>query len=249
MLYGQPAKLVREILRRMPDDGAGAVHWERAFRDLPKNEAKALFKVLCDEEYVTFWTFGERVDKTLVCKTEKGMRLAMASARGIKRETADRMVRALLQRVEAVNADAEHCHRVSCIVLFGSYVDESKGVLGDIDVGYSDEPRYSVERDDSGESPFSRALQESRQRARHAGREFRSFIDGVMWPERQFRRALKGRVPGLHLHSLEIDARAILGGPHRVVFGAIPGSVLARCAEEGGHAASRALAQRDELVV
>jgi predicted nucleotidyltransferase len=57
---------------------------------------------------------------------------------GVRRETADRLIKELLQRVEIMNASTDKYafpYKVKRLILFGSYLTD-KPVLGDIDVFY-----------------------------------------------------------------------------------------------------------------
>lgn len=58
--------------------------------------------------------------------TEHGSRFMLASgAKPIKRETADRLVRELLERVEGINKDQSYLHTVDYVGVFGSYLSDS----------------------------------------------------------------------------------------------------------------------------
>jgi hypothetical protein len=70
-----------------------------------------------------------------------GRRIALANAtKRIRREAADRMVSALLQRVNEVNSSNYYLFRVAKVIAFGSYVDEESHI-GEIDVEIQLEPK------------------------------------------------------------------------------------------------------------
>ena len=63
-----------------------------------------------------------------------------------KRETAERHLDILMEKVRAYNANPFNPYMFSDIVVFGSYVnDPQKQMLGDLDIGFKLEPRYFTE--------------------------------------------------------------------------------------------------------
>lgn len=143
-------------------------------------------------------------------RTVKGQRLAMSYARGIRRETANRMLADLLHRAEQINNDSQYCYRVKYLILFGSYVSTDKAILGDLDVGFVLENRYLTR------TKQSLAEQE---RCRSAKRNFASEADRRLWPYQEVCLALKDRTSNLSLHDMHCDGdeEVILGGPHKIL--------------------------------
>ena len=68
-------------------------------------------------------------------QTVKGAALRMASAAPqIKRSTADRLLSQLLVRVNEINNSDRFLYMVDEVIVFGSYLDQTRMTLGDIDV-------------------------------------------------------------------------------------------------------------------
>ena len=61
----------------------------------------------------------------------------------IRRSIADRMVKELQERILEINSDDRYAYKVGRAVIFGSYVNSDCDTLGDIDVGYLLEKRFS----------------------------------------------------------------------------------------------------------
>jgi hypothetical protein len=129
--------------------------------------------------------------------TEHGSRFMLASGtKPIKRETADRLVRELLKRVETINRNQSYLHTVEYVGVFGSYLSDSS-TINDIDIA------YSLKRRDGDSESFMKRLAEKVQKAREAGRRFPSYSDELSWPEVELLRALKGRSTAISLHSTD----------------------------------------------
>jgi hypothetical protein len=221
VMHGVPALKVRDILRKLPfGDSVG--DWERASSGLSEREAEDLLNGLRVDGYVEPCEDGFRL-------TQKGNRFAVAKARGIKRVTADRMLADIVDRAKQINSDAKYCYVVRALVVFGSYLDDTKMILGDLDMGFFSEGRHSqgpCSMDEYVKASGARhdAHMASIARAVAGGRRFSTFIDRMCWPKTEFVRALKGGSPGLSLHDIaDDDERAmVLAGPHHVVFGSLP---------------------------
>lgn len=222
-MYGVPALQVRDAIRNIPGGGISAIAWQRALRKLPQRKAKEVYEGLLRDGYIEPWISNEAHLSCCVSRTEKGNRLAQASARSLKRSRADRMVQELLERAGAINANDEYCYRVGVLVLFGSYLDATKEEIGDLDVAYAYEDRYSREGMAEARGPMHLAQEASRERARQAGKSFSTYLEHICWPQREVVGALKAKAQGLSLHVLESGERKmVLGGLHRVIFGRVP---------------------------
>ena len=126
--------------RRFPRPGQRWFGWGDACGVLKNDErALQLVKALEREGYLV----GADDEPTTYQRTTLGDRLAMASARPLKRKTAERMLRDLVARAESVNANDDFCYDVGALVVFGSYLDETRHRLGDVDVGYVMSRRFA----------------------------------------------------------------------------------------------------------
>jgi hypothetical protein len=198
-------------------EGAGSEAWctWRRASGMVKSEkrARALVAALTRAGYLVE---GEGPFRRMLQRSSLGNRFAQASARSIKRATADRIVRELVARATALNADDDYGFRVDALIVFGSYLDQTRDRLGDVDVGYIICPRH-----ERGSKEFAEADRRAHKRARAAGRQLASTFEQVFWPDHEFRLALKSGTAGLSLHDARgPDAKLIAAGPHRVVFGA-----------------------------
>jgi hypothetical protein len=140
---------------------------------------------------------ASRADAWRYDVTEHGSRFMLASgAKPIKRQTADRLVHELLERVERINSDQSYLHTVEYVGVFGSYLSDS-ATINDIDIA------YSLKRRDDNPELFMKRLAARVHEAKEAGRRFSSYSDELSWPEVELLRALKGRSTAISLHSTD----------------------------------------------
>ena len=130
----------------------------------------------------------------------------MTDRRRIKRITADRMVGEFLDRVRAVNADQHHVYIVTRVILFGSYVNSDRDMIGDIDIGYEVKPRFS--------GPLWKDIENSK---RCACTAHCSTVEWLYWPCDEVLRAIRGRNRYISLHSIGIDSKAIFSDVHHEI--------------------------------
>lgn len=167
--------------------------------DIPT--AKVIFQKLCKERFIELAGNQASSDGEGECRwytTIKGNALANASARRpITRETAERVITQLLERIQQVNA-GEYAYRVKRAILFGSYLSESL-TLGDVDISLELEDRYQ----DSASRKKGHAARIAA--AEESGRQFGDYMDILMWPKQEVLLLLKNRSPSLSLHDEEIE--------------------------------------------
>lgn len=143
--------------------------------------------------------------------TIKGNALASASAKPIRRSTAERLVSDFLQRVEEVNNDPKLLLWIDEVLVFGSFLSESE-MLGDVDLGLM----YTRRNENSSDW---KALSNARVKEAEAnGRNFPSLIDEWGWPEREIALRLRKRSGSLSLHDLELERDFIETLPHRQIY-------------------------------
>jgi hypothetical protein len=143
--------------------------------------------------------------------TIKGNALASASAKPIRRSTAERLVSDFLQRVEEVNGDPNLLFWIDEILVFGSFLTDSE-MLGDVDLGLLYTPRIENKKDWD-------ALAKARVKEAEAnGRNFPRFIDSLFWPLREILIRLRKRSCNLSLHDLREERKFIEGRPHRRLY-------------------------------
>lgn len=162
-IAGFPAIRLRELFRRIGDgqmDKKGAAYHlgttqKRALEILLQLEKEGFLKsitIVHNKKTKIWWELAT-----------KGVGLKLASAaRPIKRATADRLLKELLERVEIVNDSPEYLYWVVEVIVFGSYLDPKRLTMSDIDIAVGLEAkekdrkkhvalcRYQVEAEVSG---------------------------------------------------------------------------------------------------
>lgn len=109
----------------------------------------------------------------------------------MKRETADRLVKAVQQRILEVNVDPQFCYRVAEALVFGSYVnDPERKMLSDLDIALRLEAKYPT---DSPEF-------EARRKAAPGG----NFLLYLCWPQEEVYRYIRKRHPYISIHKLGV---------------------------------------------
>lgn len=154
----------------------------------------------------------DKLDDSTWRTSVKGQSLVMASLRGTPRAAAERQLSELIERAEEINADDRYAYSVQRLVLFGSLLDPDRQEVGDVDVWYSVVGKWKSP--DEGRQMH----QDSVNRAKAAGRSFRSFSDRLAWPQQEVMLKLQNRSKVISLHSdWEMD---VVDWPRRVVFDA-----------------------------
>lgn len=127
--------------------------------------------------------------------TLKGGGLALANAsKPIKRATADRLVRELLERVRGINANPRYLFWVDKVLAFGSYLTDAE-VLGDVDVAVELTPRIEDKK-----QHFEMSRQYAKD-AELAGRRFPHLIDRLAWPQNELLQIIKKKSGYLSIHT------------------------------------------------
>lgn len=212
ILFGLPALELRRLLRRVDSwDGFDVATVSEVF-PMSRNAAKRLLAELSTARYIEPAVSRDSGGPTWQLSIQ-GRALSIASAaRPIRRATADRLLRELLDRVDAVNADAALVYCVTEVAVFGSYLG-SDDTLSDVDVGVRVESRLppDVDRVAHGEARVRLAQKN--------GRVFRSWFEELLWPYKEVWLRLKSRSRGLSLHNLDKDGIFELGDVElRVIF-------------------------------
>lgn len=186
---GVPAVALRDALRRLGDLWPAEALGSRL--GLSEGDALQLCSQLESEGYLTP---VERPGGQVYYRTPLGNALANASAaRPIKRSTADALVHGVIQRAKAINADDSYVFGVRSITAFGSYLGSNE-LLGDVDLAVD---LYAKHPDpDEREAAILRYSE----RARLAGRHFRSTFEAMMAPQLDVLAALKARSRHISLH-------------------------------------------------
>jgi hypothetical protein len=165
-------------------------------------KARTLFDHLLAEEYI------ERVvgtpddpapndGKVRHRTTMKGQALLITTlAPRINRAKAEALLKGVLERVAAINADPELMHWVTEVRVFGSYLTDSDD-LGDLDLALSYQRRPTKKDDLKGFTDAIKAFV-----ARH-GKQHLSWEDQMFLPERMMKQRIKGRSPYISMHGID----------------------------------------------
>ncbi len=144
--------------------------------------------------------------------SKNGIRLRGATAaKPLRRETADRLLSELLERIKALNSDARFLARVLKAVAFGSYIGEGDRI-GDLDVALQ-----LVRR----EPDFEKHTEANNRRVAEEfgrGRRFSNIVDQAFWWQREAMLFLRNRSRGLSLQDYGAIGEIVDASPNRTVF-------------------------------
>lgn len=148
--------------------------------------------------------------------TDRGVSLANATAAApIRRETADRLVAGLVDRVCEVEAPGcPFAYGVKRLIVFGSYLSDAPK-LNDLDIAVELAHRFA-DRDAQHEASVERA-----ERWQREGHRFSNVSQYYGWAEIEVLRFIKGRSHAISLHDLTGDKSQqefVAGIAHRVLY-------------------------------
>ena len=187
------------------------------------DETKQVVSVLERESYLS--RTGRHEGHNLYETTLKGNQLAGANLRPISRATAERTLRAFMQRVGAVNSNPDYLETITGVIVFGSFLSPSEE-LGDVDVG------IELERKPMAEDFFMQLAEARRQLAQERGRQFRNLAEWVTWPTQEIWLFLKSRARQLSIHDFRELKRLppcrckILLGERRALAKSLPNAAF-----------------------
>lgn len=207
-IAGFPAVKLRELFREI-SDGTFGKKYTAAFFGITQKKAVEVLQELEKLGYL------ESVTRTTHKKPEirwqlttKGFGLRMASAaRPIKRATADRLLKELLERVEEINKSKAYLYKVTEVVVFGSYLDESRTKLSDLDVS------VDIRRK---EPNIKKHVEMCNEQSDREVKGYISFLDEFYYSFFKVVKRLKNRSWGLSLHINESIIKS--GIPTKKVF-------------------------------
>jgi predicted nucleotidyltransferase len=148
---------------------------------------------------------------------DRGLAFANATAaKPIYRQTAERVLKEFIDRVDAVNISNEYAFRVRGVVLFGSILSTADR-LGDVDVAVDLQPSISEPRQ------FKQLCDRRRRLAQEKGRAFSTVASWAMWPRNEVLLQLKARSRSLSLHGFDqfegmgsFCYRVLIGDPNLI---------------------------------
>jgi predicted nucleotidyltransferase len=191
-LCGVNAVKLRDAVRRLPDDWT--VDWLGVRLGLSQPATNSVIAAMMEHGFAE--ATGRMDDgKPEYRNTIAGNALANASAAPpVRRETAERAVVDLLNRVQHVNRDGHFLYKVDRIRVFGSYLGSAQR-LNDVDLVVE----ISAKLDDWQEMKRLTTLRVKEAEA--AGRTFAHYLDEWGWPETEVWLYLKARSRTLALHT------------------------------------------------
>jgi predicted nucleotidyltransferase len=131
--------------------------------------------------------------------TISGNALAHASfRRPIKRATAERHLKGVIERAEAFNTNAKYLVDIVQLAVFGSYLNPTVDRLGDLDLWVVLRSRLPDDLD--GDERTTRRLDY----AYRTGRRFPQFIDALTWAEDEAVLYLRHRSPVINITRQDI---------------------------------------------
>ena len=211
VVAGYPALTVRTFLRRCR---SCTIVLATAAHDLKidEGEGSVFLKKLAALDLVEPADHISRGEAEAYEITNRGLAYANASAsKPITRRTAESALAQFMERLHAVNANAEYVYSVKSAVLFGSMLTEIER-LGDVDLAVELSPKVTEDK------AFDRWCERRRQAAQETGQRLRSTFDWVVWPKREVLPALRGRVRTLSIHEWD-QITKMTGVRYRVLWG------------------------------
>jgi hypothetical protein len=205
---GRPAKDIRRFLREILRLKVSCGYAQHVL-GCPKEEAKQVMSALEKEGYLS--RAGRHEGHDLYETTLKGNRLAGANLRPISRTTAEKTLKAFMQRVRAVNSDPDYLETITGVIVFGSFLSASEE-LGDVDVG------IQLERKMMEDEVFMQRAEARRRLAQDRGRRFRNLSEWVTWPSREIWFLLKSRARQLSIHDFR-ELRRLPPFRCKILFG------------------------------
>jgi len=222
VIAGRPAKDIRKLLREIHHLQVSSAYIRDVLR-CSMDEAKQVLSALEREGYLS--RAGRHEGHDLYETTLKGNQLAGANLRPISRATAERTLRAFMQRVGAVNSNPDYLETITGVIVFGSFLSPSEE-LGDVDVG------IEIERKPMGDEVFMQLAEARRQLAQERGRRFRNLSEWVTWPTTEMWLFLKSRARQLSIHDFRELKRLppfrckILLGERRALAKSLPNAAF-----------------------
>ena len=119
VIVGRPAKDIRKFLREILHLQVSCGYAQHIL-GCPKEEAKEVLSALEKEGYLS--RAGRHEGHDLYETTLKGNQLAGANLRPISRTTAEKTLKAFMQRVRAVNANPDNLETITGVIVFGRFL-------------------------------------------------------------------------------------------------------------------------------
>jgi hypothetical protein len=209
-IAGYPGIRVRQLFRRVFRYDSWTDEDVAEEMGISKRKAAALVAALVAEGYLeTADAWHKSMAKWE--PSRKGASLTMASAaKPIRRATADRLVKGLVERAGMLMDPTRHEYAfvVTELIVFGSYLTDRPD-LGDVDFAVRWQTRFE-------DKDQQYACRKARVRAaKAAGKRFHWWFLETEWPEVEVQRFLKGPSQYVSLHDAEKHREFLASIPHQ----------------------------------
>ena len=207
-ILGVPILVIRTLLRRSMSYG-GAIS-ERLARRTLKLGPERTREILDELVRQGCYEAGENdLGEPYWENTIKGNTLAMATAaRPVTRAKADQIFANFMLRVQQVNDDPYYLFKVTRVVLFGSYIQDTETV-NDIDIAIQLAPKITNRK---------RREKLYAQRRRESKRTFGTQVAYLGWPVQEVWLFLKSRLHTLSLHDFSSHKKFLNTIENKVVL-------------------------------
>lgn len=203
LIYGKPALQVRRFFRQIMDFGCNLDILKDSF-GLSQKEAEQMIVNLFKDGYI------EKGNKDCWKATIKGRALAIAPAtKQIHRNTADKRIQELLNRIELVNKKDHYLLKVEIAYVFGSYLS-NKDRISDIDIAIDLQPK------EKNDDKYFTLCQQRRADVAAKGKRFRNLTEELCWPIIEVHQFLKSHSRSLSIHGI-VDLK-VAGECKKVIY-------------------------------
>jgi hypothetical protein len=207
LIAGHPIKKVRDFLKNHFEYEIDVSFAQQLSAEHFGNDSEAVLADLIKRGWLEkgqrTWTpaVGPATVHATYNRTDLGQRVAIAKliAR-FPRAKGDAVLEAVIERAHQINANLELCSYIRQLRLFGSMLDPSIPMVGDVDIA------VELGRRKPPRGPNGVAIDWVKwniERFEASGRTGGSFLDRICFGDFEVMRLLKSRVAGLSLHTLE----------------------------------------------
>jgi predicted nucleotidyltransferase len=207
---GFPAVTIRKLVRRLNDLPYWNTETVQGILRKEPDEAEAIVRALV-EAGLAVPKANQGMNGCTTTQLARSFGSATA-AKPITRQTADRALSQLLERVNQVNSDEYFLAKVTKVVVLGSYLRADVDRLSDLDIAVELQPK---------EANWDRLRELTLKRVEQlqvAGRGFRSWLEMEHWWHREAFRFLKNRSRTISLIDYAAEKEFVDRVPHLVLI-------------------------------
>jgi hypothetical protein len=225
LIAGHPVKKVRDFLNRHFEYEIDVSCVQRLSTEHFGNDSEAVLAELIKRGWLEMgqrtWApaVGPAAVHATYNRTDLGQRVAIAKliAR-FPRAKGEAVLKAVIERAHQINANSELCSYIKQLRLFGSMLEPTIPMVGDVDVAVELGRRKPPPRPNGVARDW---VEWNIERFEASGRTSGSFLDRICYGDFEVMRLLKSRVSGLSLHTLD-DLNSI-GAASSSLFAVIDG--------------------------